>query len=629
LDLVTYHFVDRHAPQNSTVGKPRNGILESPMKHLILASGSSRTVGEERVLQLARWMGAPTKTIALDAESALTLEVLAKVDGQHDCLAMSADTLALAHRASPRCLEKVVQEHHTEMLIFGWSDPTRHGQVLSWLTGGAIRGVSAPAGGQNVLDLPFGGRDFSRQLAGLSFSSEGNRSVPTFEAAFDGAATGAVVLANRQPVFLRLAPASGEIFLLAGSEVPDVDEALSPGNGIEAYYDQLIPFLIFLRHSFGEKCWHGPPSTARIIIDDPLLTERYGFLDYRALLSSMQRARYGTSIAFIPWNYRRTSSRTASSLFQQRPDLSICVHGCDHTNKEFAIADRALLEWKAGLALERMERHQTRTGLPFERVMVFPQGRFSSDAMLALRTADYLAAVNSTCFPTDETGGRLRIGDFLRPAITRFHGFPIFHRWYPRRLVDCAFDMFLGKPALLVEHAQDFRDGCGHLEEFVIGLRKLEPTVAWPTLSSQLMRSCIMRSVSPDTVEVQFFTKRFHVENVDEERRRFRLTKYEPDASVVRAVLVDGVSVPFGANHSSVEVELEADPGQARDIEIVDQPRPPRRRQRMGLMYSIGVLGRRSLSEFRDNSLARHPRLLGAATRVARRLKVTGDRHGR
>ena len=179
---------------------------------------------------------------------------------------------------------------------------------------------------------------------------------------------------------------------------------------------QLIPLLAFLRHGFGKTCWHSPESTARFIIDDPLLAEQYGFLDYRALLSSMHREGYGTSIAFIPWNYRRTSSHTASSLFGRRPDLSICIHGCDHTNKEFESADPALLEWKAGLALERMERHQTRTGLPFERVMVFPQGRFSSDAMRALRAADYLAAVNSTCFPADE--GR-------DPLILQAQGIPV------------------------------------------------------------------------------------------------------------------------------------------------------------------------------------------------------------
>jgi hypothetical protein len=261
--------------------------------------------------------------------------------------------------------------------------------------------------------------------------------------------------------------------------------------------------------------------------------------------------------------------------------------------------------------------------------MVFPQGRFSSNALRALRRAKYLAAVNSTCFPTDEGSARLTIADFLRPAITRFHGFPIFQRRYPRRLIDSAFDLFLGKPALLVEHHHYFYDGCKHLEEFVTALRNLEPALTWPTLCSQLTRTCIMRVLSSDSVGVQFFTRRFRLENTDENRRRFRLAKYEPDASAIRGVLADGISVPFVCDDNQLELELEVDPGQSQDIEVLDYPPPPRCVPRTGLLYSTGVFVRRALSEFRDNTLSRHPNLLRLATGLTDRLGVTGDRRGR
>src|SRR5262249_22713089 len=139
--------------------------------------------------------------------------------------------------------------------------------------------------------------------------------------------------------------------------------------------------------------------------------------------------------------------------------LSLCVHGCDHTSNEFASIDQKVLSQKAGLAIERMKRHQERTGLSFEEVMVFPQGRFSREAGMALRATEYLAAVNSSCFPTYGEGELLRIADFLRPAVTRFYGFPIFQRWYASHsLIDFAFALFLGKPALICTHHADFRD---------------------------------------------------------------------------------------------------------------------------------------------------------------------------
>ena len=132
------------------------------------------------------------------------------------------------------------------------------------------------------------------------------------------------------------------------AQLPDIGERLSQSRGVEDYYDQLIPLLILLRHCFGEMCWHGPESTARLIIDDPLLNQTYGFLSYGALQSSMRSAGYGTSIAFIPWNYWRTSrTKERRSIFDKSPNLSVCVHGCDHTNKEFGEADLGSLQWKA------------------------------------------------------------------------------------------------------------------------------------------------------------------------------------------------------------------------------------------------------------------------------------------
>src|SRR5438046_968071 len=113
----------------------------------------------------------------------------------------------------------------------------------------------------------------------------------------------------------------------------------------------------------------------------------------------MRRNRFSACIAFIPWNYRR-SSRDAAALWSSGGRVpGLCVHGCDHTWGEFAIADGASLHGKARLALERMRTHHRLSGVPFEEIMVFPQGLFSVEAMAALERAGYLAAVNTDLFP--------------------------------------------------------------------------------------------------------------------------------------------------------------------------------------------------------------------------------------
>jgi hypothetical protein len=595
------------------------------MKQLILASGQTPTRDEQRLSRFATWMGIQVETLAFD-DDVTPIQHLGTDDGASEYfLAISAARLgSLGGGDRLVRLQSFIEQRCAGLLVFDCNDSSRHDTLLSWLTDGAVRGVNRSEPRDNTFQVSPSGVEFSRQLAGLSFSTGRIVSVPTMDLAVNHAVD-VIMLANDHPTLVRGMRASCQIFLLASMELPDIDKPLSRDTGVEVYYDQVIPLLVFLRNCFGTSCWHGPESTARIVIDDPLLVNRYGFLDFIALLSSMRRGGYGTSIAFIPWNYRRTSRRTVSTLFGSDANLSICVHGCDHTNKEFDTSDQAALQHLAGLALRRMERHEKRAGVPFERVMVFPQGRFSSGALLALRATNYLAAVNSTCFPTDDGSQPLKMAELLRPAVTRFHGFPVFPRRYPRHTIDSAFDMFLGRPALLVEHHGYFRDGCGALEEFVKVLHTFEPTLSWPTLSSQLMRSCMMRCVSDSASEVQFFTRRFRLENNGTRRRQFLLAKHEPDRSAVRAVLVDGVKVAFSFKGDLVQLELEADPGQPRNIEILDHPTPPSPGASFGVTHSAGVLVRRRLSEFRDNALARHPRLLNAGTRLARRLRVTGD----
>jgi len=339
----------------------------------------------------------------------------------------------------------------------------------------------------------------------------------------------------------------------------------------------------------------------------------------------MRSAGYGATVAFIPWNHWRSSRTGAARIFDGSPDLSVCVHGCDHTNKEFEDIDPGSLQWKTDTALQRMERHKTRTGVAFESVMVFPQGKFSRPSISALRASAYLAAVNTTCFPSFGEAEPLTIADFLRPAIMKFDGFPVFQRRYPRRLIDFAFDIFLGKPVLIVQHHDDFRQGYRPFEEFVAGLHKLEPALSWGLLSEQLIESCMVRSVSERSMEVRFFTRQFRFKNVQTGRTAFTFSKEEPSASAVSDVLVDGESVAFSIEDGLLTFEHQVEPGRTVDVRVVDRPARPIAHKRPDMTHTVSVSVRRALSEFRDNTLTRYPRLMTAATALATRMKVTGN----
>ena len=201
------------------------------------------------------------------------------------------------------------------------------------------------------------------------------------------------------------------------------------------------------------------PTHACIIIDDPLLREDYGFLNYRRLLTLMEKHNFFTTIAFIPVNYARTDRKIAS-LFRERKDrFGICVHGCDHTSGEFAATDPDYLNRKVKLATARMMEHEKRTGIPFDRVMVFPQGRFSNAALEALKRNGYLGAVNTEAMPVDG------------PIASDF---PFFLRYKPEEATDC-----IGEPLFIVLHHDYFKHGYERLTDFVDALNAKQKTVKW------------------------------------------------------------------------------------------------------------------------------------------------------
>ena len=293
------------------------------------------------------------------------------------------------------------------------------------------------------------------------------------------------VRAGDGPCFVRATLGRCQLFLSACAELADLDEKVGRQARVLSWFSRLVPLMMFLRGALGNRVWHNDDPRACFIIDDPLLkSDRYGFLEYGRLVESMRQRKFSTSIAFIPWNYRR-SSHDVTTLFSSKNDVpSLCVHGCDHTGGEFAATDIGSLRTKAAMALERMEVHRRLCGVPFDDVMVFPQGLFSAEAIAALKGAGYLAAVNSDVFPSTQPES-LHLRDLLDVAIAKFADFPLFGRRYPGDLAEFAFDLFMGKPALAVEHHGYFRHGYAALESFVERLNGLDERLEWSDLASR------------------------------------------------------------------------------------------------------------------------------------------------
>ena len=461
-------------------------------------------------------------------------------------------------------------------------------------------------------------------LSGLSFESEGaERSLLFAKESVSDATT--LVSVNGHPLLISRANPPHHDYLLSEAPQINLDASLSPPRVASDFYAELLPVASALRAIFGSACWHNPFPTGCVIVDDPLLREKYGFFDYSEVLQQASEHRYSLTVAFIPSNFRRSDPSLVRSISRHCNRISICVHGCHHTRAEFGESDPASIENKSAMALENMRRHKAITGLPFDRAMVFPQGVFSSCSLPALKKCGYLAAVSTVPYPTDHLAAPTTIADLFNLAILRHASFPLFTRHYPRQVFDFAVDLFWGKPVFVVEHHDYFRHGSRRLSEFVRALNGLTQNIQWLTLERAIVRSGHYKRTGEHSYSVRFATSTFVLKNPLKTRCAFLCCKPEDNQAEILRVTVDGQAFPHTMEDHHIYLELELEGGEERTI-AADYLQAQVRRFTMPAGYRFKALVRRRLSEFRDNHLYKSQRLLNLAVGLK---KLLLSRHRR
>ena len=272
------------------------------------------------------------------------------------------------------------------------------------------------------------------------------------------------------PVFIESAIGRQIVFLASatseGSDVPS-------GQDIVSAFLRIAPAMMFVRYCAGERGWHSLHYYANFTIDDPWLREPYGYVDYKGLLGEMEKHNFHTTIAFIPWNYDRSQPEVVS-LFRNHPDrFSIAVHGNNHDHKEFTdYRSKPMADQVADLkqALTRMERFQALTGIPYDKVMIFPHSIAPEQTLGALKTYNYLATVNSSNVPQNAIR-RLGLTELLRPVTLSFEGFPSISRYPAEVQVPepfLAINQFLGNSLFFYDHS-------------IFSSRPSAPSITWRT----------------------------------------------------------------------------------------------------------------------------------------------------
>ncbi len=474
--------------------------------------------------------------------------------------------------------------------------------VARALTNGV--GIPLQRGGERASEWVIAGEvdDFGGPLGGLRVRPSERASGVCCVADLSQSQAVPLISAGNESVFFMLRWQGVPIFICLTGNIIDLDdEPSTPNFDVRDYLFSAVPIVLYLRWAFPRTAWKTPETGACLIIDDPLLKPRYGFVRFRQLLALMERHNFSTNIAFIPWNWRRSDPETVC-LFQKNPErFSISIHGCDHTVGEFGKDEVEQLRPMIATAADRMAAHENQTGLVHNQIMIFPQGVFSETAMRELKRANFIAAVNTEVACGGRSSQRIRISDMWDVAVRSYADFPIYTRRYPRQGVEnFAFDILLGKPCLVVSHHDFCRENCQHLVEFIERLNALKTRLFWRSLGGVVRRSYRQREISPVLQEIEMYGAEILIKNSSSGPKLFRIKRRERDAATVAEIRAGSDPIRWDKAGEYLHFEITLSPGETSLVSV--RFAPPAQPGQNGRVHSGLKTGlRRYLCEARDN----------------------------
>ncbi len=577
------------------------------------------------LVHLARCLGITAELVNLD-QSSDPLETMLGALATDDGVALDVHSLgAKFDAAALQSAAARFAEAKARVLLLATGDGEAETRALEILSLGAVLGTRRVEGDRRV-EFPPAAQPWSAELTGYGYLRS-CRPALALKAGVASEVEPIMTTSDASPVFATPRSAAGRVFIWAAATVFEPEALLEREAEFEEAIDEYVPAMIFFRAAFGERCWRSVNIGADVMIDDPTLTRRYGYIDFQALLQEAEKLKFHVTVAYIPWNHWRTNLEGVKLFLDHPHTFGICAHGCDHTKHEFRTTDGPDLLDRCHLAAHRLDEHRKRTKMPWDRLMVCPREEYSLTAMRAFaESGQILGLVNTGCIPRDLASRQVCGADLLLPAQDAFYSFPIFKRFYWSDFSIFALAVFLGKSPILVEHQDFFKDRMPVLEDFVSRLRTLCPSARWSGPEELARNTAQIRRVQPDAYEVRFFTDEFALTNPDGAPRRIRLLRRIPAGMAVEAIVVNGKSVDFTRDDDFVSCWVVLAANEAAIVLVRRGIEMERRALSRGTVYDFKVALRRYFSEFRDNWLSRNDFVLRWANRLMETFRLRNAR---
>jgi hypothetical protein len=538
---------------------------------LFIRSALGSSAAQQELETATNFYGVNLKTIEVnptDTVAALSAAINRK---ENVGIVIAVDALSKSNRnALIQALNR--QAHKNVPLLILGVTPQTDTSLLQALSGGAVSGSTRL---DRVLELQYTFGDvegLTRQLTNLGIPLL-TKEVFYLVAADNSRVQRIIGIRNPQsefPVFIKTSAQQREVFVACNTSS---DVSSPDGEARVNTFLRIAPAMMFVRYSAGEQGWHTLHHYANLTIDDPWLRQPYGYVDYASLSEQMERHRFHTTIAFIPWNYDRSAPEVVA-LFHKHPDrFSIAIHGDNHDHKEFTdYRSKPLPVQTADLkqSLARMEKFRALTGIEYDQVMIFPHSIPPEKTLEELKTYNYLATVNSNNVPQGESVPSSS-SFVLRPVTLSFGAFASIARYSIAAPVTRAFvavNEYLDNPLFFYGHSDDFASGIEAFNGVADQVNKIGADTQWRSVGEIVKHFYLVRLREDSNYDVMAFANNVCLDNVVGRDATFYLQKQESGPQAIKSVVVDGQPYAYHIENGYLNASVPVPAGSTRCIAL-------------------------------------------------------------
>jgi hypothetical protein len=567
---------------------------------LLLYNSSRKTDFDTSFCKLAEYYGLLCKRIAIDTTE-LTDELLRDPQGDHfKLIGIAGANLfrddALLTSESLSVLQTAIDKQGVELLISKLGEDQNFA-LLYQLTDGNVLEAVKPVDDFRDWFVSTAAPEITREFTGQMIAAEEDMPQDDLALVLDAGAPVMTLVTSRDnrgynyPIFVRYKRQSGAIWVDAGSSGSDLDaRPLRHAYYAPSEFSKVLPIMFALRYVLGEETWHNNQDYANLTIDDPALTEPYDYhLSFVKLLPQMKQHNFHTTISMHPRTWEESQPQVVD-LFVENPEyFSLAQHGNNGDGYEFykytvseddeyngtKLPARPFEEQRADVieGLQRMIKHEELTGIPFDKIMIFPWGIAPQRTLELLKQLDYLGTVNAQNTPLGETTS-LRWTFGMYPADLNYGSFPLLTRRRPGNYEPFQphtqpfiFDLFVDKPVLFYTHVHElFVEGIHAFNEVADETNNLYGEVEWRSLGYILRHLYLEKTNDDGSVDVQMYSNHLILANESEEEKTYHLTKLEHLNVPIAAVTVDGEKVPYHVENGSLKLVLNLAAHSTREI---------------------------------------------------------------